>query len=164
MIGRVACLTAAVVITIGQPALAADQTPVRTADIALADGGVLNGVVLTPEAQPVASTKVKILHGTNIVAEAVTNDDGEFAVKGLRNGVHTVQMTNASQPVRFWSATAAPPTANGRLVMVSSPNMVRAQEGAGIGAAGAALIFGGTLAVVLATTLDDKNEPVVSSP
>jgi hypothetical protein len=165
MVGRLACLTAAVVITVGQPAFATSPAASRSADVTLAAGGVLNGTVVTSTAQPVSATKVTILHGDTTVAEAVTNEAGEFAVKGLRNGAHTVKLANATQPVRFWSASAAPPGANGKLVLVSSPRTVRAQDGGGMGLVGTGLLFGGALAVTLATTLNDKNDPpAVSSP
>jgi hypothetical protein len=159
MIGRLSCLMAAVVITIGQPAFAVDQAVIRSADVKLGDGGVLVGSVVTPEAKPVSATRVVVLQGQNAVAETMTNEKGEFSVKGLRNGAHTVQLANSNQPVRFWSASSAPPNANGKLVLVSSQNVVRAQGDSGMGMGGAALLFGGALAVVLITTLDDDNQP-----
>lgn len=161
-LGRAASLLTAVVLFTGPSALAADPPLIHTADIALASGGLLSGAVLASDSQPLADTRVVILHGTNTVAEATTDSQGEFAVKGLRNGAHTVRVGSRTQPVRFWTSSAAPPNAAPKLVLVGQDNVVRGQDGGSNLAPW--LLIGGATAIVLATTLDDGNEPVVSSP
>ena len=59
------------------------------------------GTVLSTEGQPVSGMAVSILHHESTVATTVSNEEGEFAVKGLRHGAHVIKVGSKQQPVRL---------------------------------------------------------------
>ncbi len=93
------------------------------------------------------------------MATAVSNEEGQFAVKGLRSGVHVIQCSNTQQPVRFWTTASAPPTSVRNVSLVVDNNVVRGQEGGTVGAILPFAVIGGVIGVVLGTTLDDNGTP-----
>lgn len=145
------------------PANAAEPVPVKTADVALSNDGMLKGSVLTAEAQPISGATIEILHGDRKVASVVSDEEGQFAVKGLRNGAHVIQCANVQQPVRFWTTTAAaPPAAIRSVSLVVNENTVRGQQGTGGPALGNLVpyaVIGGVIGVVVGTTLDESGYP-----
>jgi hypothetical protein len=70
---------------------------------------------------------VNLLHGRNVIATATSDDNGNFAVHGLRNGGHVVNTGEEKELVRFWSSDVAPPNASARLIMVVDEEIVRGQ-------------------------------------
>lgn len=165
---------------VGSPLLASETVAIRSSDYLLGQEGVLAGSVLNQSGLPVAGLPVQVLHGDHVIATAVSDEKGQFAVQGLRNGSHTVQLGASRQPVRFWSNTAAPPAAVSRMAIVVDEEVVRGQcgescgEGCGEGFAGGhhkawgtafgVLLIGGAVATTLALTLDDNDNAVVASP
>jgi len=161
----------------GSPLLASETVVIRSSDYLLGTEGVLAGSVLNQSGLPVAGLPVHVLHDEHVIATAVSDERGQFAVKGLRNGEHKVQLGASQQPVRFWSHTAAPPAAVSRMAIVVDEEVVRGQcgeEGCGEGFAGGhrggwgtalgVLLIGGAVATTLALTLDNDNDDVVASP
>ena len=165
---------------VGSPLLASETVAIRSSDYLLGQEGVLAGSVLNQSGLPVAGLPVQVLHGDHVIATAVSDEKGQFAVQGLRNGSHTVQLGASRQAVRFWSNTAAPPAAVSRMAIVVDEEVVRGQcgescgEGCGEGFAGGhhkawgtafgVLLIGGAVATTLALTLDDNDNAVVASP
>ncbi|MBL8818027.1 MAG: carboxypeptidase regulatory-like domain-containing protein [Planctomyces sp.] len=145
------------------PAIAAEPLTVKTADVALSSDGVLKGTVLTAEAQPISGATIEVLHGDKKIASVVSDEEGQFAVKGLRNGAHVIQCANVQQPVRFWTATAsAPPSAIRSVSLVVNENTVRGQQAGGglaIGNLVPFAVIGGVTAIVVGTTLDESGYP-----
>lgn len=174
-------LLLATVMLVGSPVLASEAVVIRSSDYLLGQEGVLIGSVLNHSGLPASGLPVQVLHKDQIIATAVSDEKGEFAVQGLRNGQHTVKLGASQQSVRFWSNTAAPPAAMSRMAIVVDEEVVRGQcgdssgEGCGEGFAGGnhrawgtafgVLLIGGAVATTLALTLDDnQNAAVVASP
>ena len=162
---------------VGSPLVASETVAVRSSDYLLGQEGVLAGSVLNQSGLPVSGLPVQVLHEDHVIATAVSDEKGHFAVQGLRNGAHKVQLGASQQPVRFWSNTAAPPTAVSRMAIVVDEEVVRGQcgESCGEGFAGGhrrgwgtafgVLLIGGAVATTLALTLDDnQNASAVVSP
>ncbi len=173
---RSLCLVLSGMMTIGSPLMANGPVEVRTSDFTLNDG-VLAGSVLNTSAQPVSGLNVHLLHGDKVVATAVSDENGQFAVRGLRNGNHVLQVGAVQQPVRFWGHQAAPPSSTSRMSIVVDEEVVRGQAcgegcddgcGESIGAKMvspcALLLIGGAVAAVLVLTLDDDDDDVPASP
>ena len=158
---------------VGSPLLASETVAIRSSDYLLGQESILAGSVVNQSGLPVAGLPVQVLHKGQVIATALSDDKGEFAVQGLRNGQHTVKVGASQQSVRFWMSKAAPPTAVSRLAIVVDEEVVRGQcgegcaEGCGEGFSGAdhrawktavgVLLIGGAVATTLALTLDDNN-------
>ncbi|MFM7057383.1 MAG: carboxypeptidase-like regulatory domain-containing protein [Planctomycetota bacterium] len=112
-------------LTVG-PVVAEEAVEVRSRDVLLHSGS-LSGVVLNRESHPLPGITVQFLHGKNVIAVATSDDNGNFAVHGLRNGGHVVATGEEKELVRFWNSTAAPPSASARLILVVDEEVVRGQ-------------------------------------
>jgi hypothetical protein len=97
------------------------------ADVALLDGGVLVGLIVSAEGAPIAGADVSIRLGGKEVAQARTNENGVYQIAGLRGGVYQVVSANTAGVYRFWSPRTAPPSARRGLMTVAGPQVVRGQ-------------------------------------
>lgn len=110
----------------GAPVYADEAVKVRSRDVLLHSGS-LSGVVLNQESRPVPGIQVRLMHGKNVIATATSDDNGNFAVHGLRNGGHIVGAGEEKELVRFWNSDVAPPAASARLIMVVDEEIIRGQ-------------------------------------
>ncbi len=160
------CLLLAAAMLPGSSLMASETTPVRSADYSLDQDGTLVGSVLNQSARPVTGLRVNVLHQDRVVATAISDEQGRFAVSGLRNGSHSVQIGESKQQVRFWTADSAPPTSVSRMAIVVDDEVVRGQDpnNNGLKTAGKLLLLGGAVAATLALTLnnDDKDSAPAS--
>ncbi len=148
----------------GEPVQIGASDEVRSSDVVLHNGGVLQGTVMNTEGQPVAGAKVNVLHKEASVASTVSNEEGKFAVKGLRNGAHIIEVGKKLQPVRLWGTNTAPPAAIENVAIVVDEEAVRGQMfGGGGGLLGSSLggfaLIGAATAITLGTTLDNNAKP-----
>lgn len=164
------CLLVAGMVSVGSPLMAGEPVQIRSteeirpSDIVLHHGGVLQGTVLNTEGQPVSGVTVKIGHNQNTVAKTLSNAEGKFAVKGLRNGAHMIEVGAKLRPVRLWETNTAPPAAIENVAIVVDEEAVRGQmfggggrwPGSGIRAF---VLIGGVAAITLGTTLDNDARP-----
>lgn len=115
------------------PAFAADAAPaIAVQDVRLQDQGLLVGRAVTSQGAARGNVKVAVAFQGKTIAEATTNQNGVFAVKGLRGGVHVVQSEGKQDVVRLWTADAAPEAAAEGLVLAEG-QVVRGQHPGGIG-------------------------------
>ena len=145
------CLFVAGVVLMPPSIFASDVETAKITDVLLADG-VLTGIVVSDDATPAAEESVQILFGSKVVATTNTTPSGEFAVRGLRQGQHSLVVNGEVRPVRFWEATTAPPSAVSTVSVVKSNEMVVRAQGGGANMAGGMLILG-AFAGVVGTTL-----------
>lgn len=111
--------------------VSADQpVEMRSADVSL-NHGVVVGTVLNRSALPVGNIRVHLIHRDTVIATAISDENGQFVVKGLRNGGHVLQVGANRQPVRFWSVQSAPPTVSNQMSIVVDEEVVRGQEESG---------------------------------
>ena len=155
------CLLLTATLLPGSSLLASETVAFGSSDYALSEDGTLFGSVLNQSAKPVAGMTVQVLHQNRVVATAVSDQQGRFAVSGLRNGAHAVQIGASQEEVRFWSSAAAPPASASRMTVIVDEQVVRGQEAgkSGLQTAGALLLFGGAVGATLAFTLDDHDKP-----
>lgn len=115
---------------LAQPAFA--QAPVAmpaVADIALADGGLFTGKVVNAQGAPLAKAAVSLQQAGHEVASTVTNEEGVFAVQGLRGGLYQVVSERGVVAYRLWEANTAPPAANQSALIVTGDSVVNGQYG-----------------------------------
>lgn len=164
-------------VCLGTPLNAADPVAIRSSDVSLR-GGVLTGMVLNTEAKPVAGLPVHLLHGEKLVATVHSDENGQFAVKGLRTGGHVLQVGTNQHPVRFWTSQSAPPSATSRMAIVVDEVIVRGQSCGDDGCEkpgvlgmiaanpGPLLLIGGAAAATIAITAHNSkdDQPAPASP
>jgi len=102
-------------------AFAAEPAAPAILDVALSDGGMLHGRVVSVQGTGVAGAPVFVRAQNRDVATATTAADGTFAVQGLKGGVYQVATVQGHGIYRLWSAGTAPPAAqNGAVVYTQS--------------------------------------------
>ena len=110
--------------------VAAERSPAtNVSDVALAHGGLLTGQFLDAQMKPVSGADVAISSGGHIVATTATDENGAFAVTGLRSGFHQVTTPDAVENCRLWADGTAPPRAEQGLRIVAGDDAVRGQWG-----------------------------------
>lgn len=112
-----------------QFALAAGAAPAEAAsvnrtapvvtDVALQQGGVLQGQVVDSQGAPQADSTVQVTHMGTTVAAVKTDAQGRFSVSGLRGGVHAIETVEGAGAYRLWAPNTAPPVANNSVLFVN---------------------------------------------
>lgn len=97
-------------------------------DVALRDGGVVVGQVVSPAGVAQGEVNVRLVQQGKVVAVTKTNEKGQFAVADLSAGVYQVQSPQANGQFRFWNANAAPPVAKQGVLLVNKGDVVRGQD------------------------------------
>lgn len=93
-------------------AFAADQTPAQpVVDVALTEGGVLQGQVVDLQGGAVAGVPVSVKAQDNQVFQTTTTKDGKFTIKGLRDGIYQLVTGERQGVYRVWTSRTAPPAA-----------------------------------------------------
>ena len=107
-------------------ALAANPGQARAVirDVALEEGGVLHGQVITAQGAVQPKTEVALLQNGKLVAKLLTDEQGRFATQGLRAGLYVVATPGAQGVVRAWAPRTAPPSAVRGLLLVPSGEVV----------------------------------------
>ncbi|MDA0834504.1 MAG: carboxypeptidase-like regulatory domain-containing protein [Planctomycetota bacterium] len=97
-------------------------------DVALAEGGVLNGVVRDAEGNPLNGAAVAIRQGNEVIASTISDENGEFIIEDLNGGVYVVNAGQSQGVYRLWTEDTAPPSAQTIVDMVSvDEDLVRGQ-------------------------------------
>jgi len=123
-------LATIVTLAISGQILAAEtkQAPApRVIDVALQDGGLLLGQVVTPEGMPVANAAVTVGTGEQTLGMAKTDAQGRFAFRGLKSGVYRLDAANGTGMYRLWAPRTAPPGAQQVTMIVSGQDLARGQ-------------------------------------
>lgn len=154
--------------------LADEQTAIPRTDVILHANGTLRGSVVDNVGRPMIAAKVQVLHDTQVVASAITDESGRFSVQSLRNGTHVLQTDSGSLVIRIWTKAAAPPTASDNITVVARPNpLVRGQAASTDGMPGNPWFIAGAVGVAVGAILiyEDQNDdgskrraPRVASP
>lgn len=124
----------------------ADAAAPAVLDVALTQGGLLQGKVLDTQGQPVADAPVSVRFEGKEVASTKSSVDGSFAVRGLRGGTHVVVSGEHGGICRMWTAESAPPSARSAVMIVRGGQIARGQgfvSGPGLLMAG---LLGGAVA------------------
>ena len=142
-----------------QPQPASQQSSaaaVKVVDVALRDGGVLQGQVVDGQGAAKANTPVTVHQGKDAIATVTTDKNGDFAVKGMRGGVYVVSTQDVSGVVRAWSPQTAPPSAVKGILLVPNTQALRAQgvvDRFGVGD----IVVGTIAATIIAVSIDHSS-------
>ena len=97
------------------------------ADIALQDGGILVGRLANQKSPVATNRKVTVRQDTKVVAEVVTDKNGQFIVHDLRGGIYQIESNRGVGNFRVWAPQTAPPTAHQVALLVEDDQVVRGQ-------------------------------------
>lgn len=86
-------------------------------DIALADGGVLQGQVVDLQGSGVAGVPVSVKSQDREIVRTTTTEGGQFSVQGLRGGVYQLAAGQGQGVYRMWAANTAPPSAQKNVIV-----------------------------------------------
>jgi len=99
-------------------------------DLALSQGGVLRGAIVSPNGAVVKKAMVKVTDDKGATVQVATDENGAFAVSGLQGGVYSIQTGSGVAVVRAWAPGLAPPKAVQQLLLIQSDDtVVRGQNG-----------------------------------
>ncbi|WP_339743300.1 carboxypeptidase-like regulatory domain-containing protein [uncultured Rubinisphaera sp.] len=104
------------------------KTKSAVSDIALSNGGALNGKAVTGQGQALEGAKVSVRRNNEVVATTVTDAEGKFTVAGLDTGIYELQAGQGKGVVRAWEGSVAPPTSKNNVLIVSGAT-TRGQSG-----------------------------------
>ncbi|MBN2477531.1 MAG: carboxypeptidase regulatory-like domain-containing protein [Pirellulales bacterium] len=88
-------------------------------DVVLQDGGVLLGKVVSPQGIALSKVPVSLQDQRREVARGVTDQNGCFAVRGLRTGVYQLVGAGSHGTCRMWTRDSAPPTSQPGVLLVA---------------------------------------------
>ena len=95
-------------------------------DVALGPDGTLRGTVVGANGNRSSNIPIQFHRSGQLVAQAVTDADGNFVASKLTGGVYTVQTPGNVESFRVWTNETAPPSALNNL-NISGGEIVRGQ-------------------------------------
>jgi hypothetical protein len=110
-----------------QPAQARTAETPAVIDVALAEGGRLNGQALDRAAGPAAGKPILVMQQGRLIASTRTDAAGRFSVDRLTGGVYEVQCDGGESVSRLWAPRTAPPAAKQILLVTCGDGVVRGQ-------------------------------------
>ena len=127
---RLVVLVTATSLLSSQVLLSAAQVPAsaRAADVALSATGTLAGAVVDTRGHARGKTAVEVRRGRRLVARALTDVNGRFAIDNLPGGLYQVRVDGTETLVRAWAAGTAPRTAAKQLPVIADALIVRGQD------------------------------------
>ncbi len=125
-------------------------------DVALQDGGVLQGQVVDAQGAAQAGVAVAVDARGQNVATVQTDAQGYFRVAGLRGGMHVVRTGDYVATHRLWAPHTAPPVATGGLLIVNSQDAQRGNIPGLVSTYGVgALLVGGLITTIVVVAVQD---------
>jgi hypothetical protein len=145
------CTLLAVVASLGIISQSALAKGPAIPDVALQDGGVLQGQLLDKSGGVKVAKPVVVTQKGKVVVIAMTDKQGRFSIRGMRGGVHQIESEHGKGVYRLWAPMTAPPVAKSGILMVVDDSVVRGQDEFGPnygpairGAVAGGLLVGGT--------------------
>jgi hypothetical protein len=101
-------------------AWAVDSSPMpkpTMMDVALSDGGTLEGQVVNIQNGGMQGVPVSIRSQDREMVQTTTTANGQFVVRDLRGGVYQVATAQGDSTFRLWAPRTAPPAAQNRAIV-----------------------------------------------
>jgi hypothetical protein len=110
-----------------QPA-AKPPTAAPLQDVCLDATGSLAGQAFDAAGQPASRQPMTLLQGSRVVAQTRSDAAGRFVFPQVRGGVYQISNGTANTACRVWTKAAAPPAAQGQVVLRTEAEVVRGQQ------------------------------------
>lgn len=101
---------------------------VSVLDVSLTNEGALKGEVFNSKRDPVKNAVISVRQGRNEVAQVSSDENGQFAVEGLKAGVYYIVAGTGHGVYRVWGANKAPNKTLAKVKVISDRGVVRAQN------------------------------------
>ncbi len=111
--------------------LSLEATMPAIVDVKLAPGGILRGRIVDVRGMGVAQVDVFVRQASGKLATTKTDLRGDFAIRGLRGGVHQLAAGPVGRVLRAWAPQTAPPAAREGVLIVVGQDVVLGQRPAG---------------------------------
>ena len=111
------------------PAVASAAGGISPSDVTMHQGNTLVGQVVDAQGKPQPMAMVTVANHSAEVARVRADEQGKFAVSGLRGGVYRVASNGNEGIYRVWAPNTAPPVANQGVTVVAGKHVVRGQYG-----------------------------------
>ena len=137
-------------------------------DVAIRNDGVLAGQLVDGQNAPQSGVRVSILDMQNHeVAASITDNQGSFAIGGVRGGVYQVVTPQNRQIYRIWAPGIAPPSAQLGLLLIAPREAAGGEVGDGMIKSfitnplviGGAVVTAVAVPVVIVATHKSPNSP-----
>lgn len=103
-------------------------SPGGVLDVRLGNNDSLSGYLVNHDGAPVTGAIVSLRQSGRILSSTATDARGAFRIEPVPGGVYDLAVSRRSQPIRVWTASSAPPTAQSAAVFVVAENVVRGQS------------------------------------
>ena len=100
-------------------------------DVKLAPGGILRGRIVDVRGMGVAQVYVFVRQASGELTTTKTDFRGDFAIRGLRGGVHQLVAGPEGRVLRAWAPQTAPPAAREGVLIVMGQDVVLGQRHTG---------------------------------
>jgi len=127
LLTKIASIAVCFGILLSGPVMAGSKGTIK--DVELTKDGTLYGQIYTPEGRVVPNATVQLRYQGKSVAAARSNEQGRFAISGVRGGAHDVVVGAVHSPVRLWANGAAPQVATQGIVVAADETIIRGQNG-----------------------------------
>ncbi len=107
--------------------LAASQSRATVLDLALRDGGVMQGQLTDQQGVVQVGQEVVLEYQGQQIARTRTDAQGAFAFTNLRGGMYILGTPTGKMLVRAWAVNTAPPKAGQDLLLVTGDVAARGQ-------------------------------------
>ena len=97
-------------------------------DVVTTKRGIFTAQVRSSSGSPLHSETVSLSRDNQVIATALSADDGNVSFAGLDTGLYELQVGGSIQYVRLWHPRKAPPSAIHRLLLVKDRDVQRAQQ------------------------------------
>jgi len=114
-------------VALAESALVASAVPMKTIDVAMQRGGVLQGQVVNAAGVGIAETTVELASGRQHW-QTTTDAKGGFQIAHLRGGTYQLSAAKERLVMRVWTTDAAPPSASQGVLLASTSEVVRGQR------------------------------------
>lgn len=127
LLTKIASIAVCFGVVLSGPVMAGGNGVIK--DVELTKEGVLYGQIHTPQGKVVPEAVVQLRYKGTAVAAARSNENGQFAVSGVRPGAHELVIGPLRSPVRVWAEGTAPRNATKKAVIAVDETVVRGQDG-----------------------------------
>jgi hypothetical protein len=134
-------------------------------DVSLTSEGHLNGKVVNVSQEAMSGSEVIVTQGSTEIVRTATNENGEFTIKDLNQGVYKLTSADGVGYFRVWESNNAPPVVEQGATLIAERQVVRGLAPAIlIGLIATAAIVGGAVAIANNNDSDFGDEDEVASP
>ncbi|MEZ6128863.1 MAG: carboxypeptidase-like regulatory domain-containing protein [Planctomycetaceae bacterium] len=127
LLTKVASIAVCFGVLLSGPVMAGTKGVIK--DVELTEAGTLRGQVYSQEGQAIPDALVQLRYQGKSVAAAKSDEQGRFAISGVRGGAHDVVVGAVHSPVRLWANGSAPKAATQTIVVAADETIIRAQGG-----------------------------------